>query len=109
MPEARLGPLATFAESDWRDLFRVNVDGVFFCCQAVLPAMIARRRGNIVTIASWNGKLGAPNFPGDTMKMSGVVKTKQESAGTVDLEVVGKNSWGNHVTAKVCVALPKEA
>jgi acetoin reductase-like protein len=59
---ARLGPLASFSEKDWRDLFRVNVDGVFFCCQAVTPQMLKRRRGNIVNIASWNGKLGAPNF-----------------------------------------------
>ncbi len=59
---ARLGPLASFAETDWRELFRVNVDGVFFCCQAVLPGMTARQRGAIVNIASWNGKLGAPNF-----------------------------------------------
>jgi len=58
----RLGPLASFSDKDWRDIFRVNVDGVFFCCQAVLPGMVARRRGNLVNIASWNGKLGAPNF-----------------------------------------------
>jgi acyl dehydratase len=54
-------------------------------------------------------KLGAPNFPGDTMKMTGVVKGKDETTGVVDLEVVGKNSWGNHVTAQVRVALPAEA
>lgn len=53
-------------------------------------------------------KLGAPNFPGDTMKMTGVVKGKDEATGVVDLEVVGKNSWGNHVTAQVRVALPAE-
>ena len=54
-------------------------------------------------------KLGAPNFPGDTMKMSGVVKAKEDATGIVDLEVVGKNSWGNHVTATVRVALPNPA
>jgi len=37
------------------------------------------------------------------------VKGKEESTGIVDLEVVGKNSWGNHVTAQVRVALPAEA
>lgn len=52
-------------------------------------------------------KLGAPNFPGDTMKMTGVVKAKEEATGTVDVEVVGKNSWGSHVTAQVRVALPE--
>lgn len=53
-------------------------------------------------------KLGAPNFPGDTMKMTGIVKDKEEATGVVHLEVVGKNSWGNHVTAQVRVALPVE-
>ncbi len=51
-------------------------------------------------------KLGAPNFPGDTMKMVGTVKAKDDATGIVDLEIAGRNSWGNHVTAKVRVALP---
>ena len=57
-----LGPLVDIPEQHWRELFRVNVDGVLFCCQAVLPGMKKRQRGNIINIASWNGKLGAPNF-----------------------------------------------
>ena len=51
-----------FPEGDWRATFRVNVDGVFFCCQAVLPRMTAQGRGNIVNLASWSGKSGAPYF-----------------------------------------------
>jgi acyl dehydratase len=51
-------------------------------------------------------KLGAPNLPGDTMKMRGRVIRKDEGAGTVEVEVVGKNSWGNHVEGRVTVALP---
>jgi NAD(P)-dependent dehydrogenase (short-subunit alcohol dehydrogenase family) len=58
----RLGAIAGFAETDWRLTFRVNVDGVFFCCQAVLPHMLARGRGNIVNLASWSGKAGAAYF-----------------------------------------------
>jgi NAD(P)-dependent dehydrogenase (short-subunit alcohol dehydrogenase family) len=58
----RLGPVAEFSEADWRATFRVNVDGVFFCCQAVLPHMLARRRGSIVNLASWSGKAGAAYF-----------------------------------------------
>ena len=59
---ARLGLLADFSEKDWRDLFRVNVDGVFFCCQAVIPHMISRKKGAIVNMSSWNGKVGMPVF-----------------------------------------------
>lgn len=58
----RLGAVAEFAEADWRATFRVNVDGVFFCCQAVLPRMTGQGGGNIVNIASWSGKSGAAYF-----------------------------------------------
>ena len=58
----RLGAIAEYAEADWHATFRVNVDGVFFCCQAVLPHMLARARGVIVNLASWSGKAGAPFF-----------------------------------------------
>jgi len=52
-------------------------------------------------------KLGAPNLPGDTMKMTGVVKRKDDGAGTVEVDVAGRNSWGDHVTGTVVVALPR--
>jgi NAD(P)-dependent dehydrogenase (short-subunit alcohol dehydrogenase family) len=80
---ARLGPLLDFPEADWRELFRVNVDGVFFCCQAVLPRMIARKQGNIVSIASWNGKLGAPNFGAYSATKAAVVVFTQALAREV--------------------------
>ncbi|MGI9433032.1 MAG: MaoC/PaaZ C-terminal domain-containing protein [Myxococcota bacterium] len=50
-------------------------------------------------------KLGGPNLPGDTMKMSGKVVEADADAGTVAVDVVGKNSWGNHVEGRVVVAL----
>lgn len=54
-------------------------------------------------------KLGTPNLPGDTMRMTGSVKSKDESEGVVEVEIAGKNSWGNHVTGTVRVALPTGA
>jgi len=53
-------------------------------------------------------KLGAPNLPGDTMKMRGRVVAKDDAAGEVRVEVVGKNSWGDHVTSTVWLALPRQ-
>ena len=49
-------------------------------------------------------KLGAPNLPGDVMVMTGKVQAKQ--GADVVVEVVGKNAWGNHVTAAVTLSLP---
>ena len=80
---ARLGRLLDFPEADWRALFRVNVDGVFFCSQAVLPRMMARQRGSIVNISSWNGKLGAPNFGGYSATKAAVISLTQTLAREV--------------------------
>jgi len=42
-------------------VFRINLDGVFHCCRAVVPHMRARNYGRIVNIASVAGKDGNPN------------------------------------------------
>ena len=51
-------------------------------------------------------RLGAPNYPGDTMTLSGRVSEKAED-GTVTVEVVGRNRLGDHVTGTVALALPR--
>ena len=50
-------------------------------------------------------RLGTPNLPGDTMTLTGTVTSKE--GDEVEVEVAGKNSWGNHVTGTVRVALPQ--
>ena len=45
-------------EADWDRLMAVNARAVFFASQAVLPHMIAARRGSIVNLASMAGKMG---------------------------------------------------
>jgi acyl dehydratase len=54
-------------------------------------------------------KLGAPNLPGDTMRMRGSVTSRDEAKGEVTVTVAGSNSWGDHVTGSVVVALPRRA
>jgi 3-oxoacyl-[acyl-carrier protein] reductase len=48
-------PIEAIPESDWRAIFAVNLDGAFYCCQAVAPAMKAARYGRIVNISSGAG------------------------------------------------------
>jgi len=52
-------------------------------------------------------RLGAPNLPGDTMKITGTVVAADD--GVVEVQVTGKNSWGNHVDGTVKLALPAGA
>ena len=44
---------------DWRRMFAVHVDGLYHCCQAVLPHMIRQKAGRIVTVSSMWGEVGA--------------------------------------------------
>jgi hypothetical protein len=49
-------------------------------------------------------RLGAPNYPGDTMVMTGTV-TKRDGP-TVEVTLRGANSLGDHVTGTVALELP---
>lgn len=40
---------------------RLNVYGAFNCCHAVVPAMLGRKAGRIINVASWFGKVGRPS------------------------------------------------
>ena len=51
-------------------------------------------------------KLGAPNYPGDTMTITGAVTEKRDTDRTVQVTLKGVNSMGNHVTGTVRVSLP---
>lgn len=49
-------------------------------------------------------RLGAPNYPGDTMRLTGSVIAKAD--GVVEVGIRGANSLGDHVTGTVALALP---
>ena len=51
-------PFAKVTPELWRDMLAVNLDGLFHCCQAALPDLLAAPAGRIVTIASMAGLHG---------------------------------------------------
>lgn len=50
-------------------------------------------------------RLGAPNYPGDTMVLRGKVVTIEPGDGQVELEITGSNRYGDHVTGSVQLLL----
>lgn len=46
---------------EWARVQRINVDGTFHCCRALVPGMMARGYGRLVLVASIAGKEGNPN------------------------------------------------
>jgi NAD(P)-dependent dehydrogenase (short-subunit alcohol dehydrogenase family) len=51
----RLQPLAEVTRDDWRELFRINAESVFFLCQGLGPRL--REGGAIVNLSSVSAKL----------------------------------------------------
>ena len=49
-------------------------------------------------------RLGAPNYPGDTMAITGAVTRKED--GEIEIGLKGSNRLGDHVIGTVVLALP---
>ena len=49
---AGFGSVADSKPTEWEQMLAVNLRGAMLCCRAVLPAMMAERRGTIINIGS---------------------------------------------------------
>ncbi len=58
---------------EWRKVLRINLDGPFICCKAVVPAMLEQKYGRIVNIASIAGKEGNPNAAHYSASKAGLI------------------------------------
>ncbi len=52
--------LKTMSLDGWDDVVRINLNGLFYCCYAVIPGMRARKDGLIINISSWAGRYATP-------------------------------------------------
>ncbi|HEY1973595.1 MAG TPA: SDR family oxidoreductase [Pseudonocardia sp.] len=60
-----MAPAPPFWETgpkDWEPWLRTNLYGVLNATRAVLPAMVERRRGRVVSVISDAGRVGEPNL-----------------------------------------------
>jgi NAD(P)-dependent dehydrogenase (short-subunit alcohol dehydrogenase family) len=46
----------SMTQEGWDEVVRINLDGLFYCCHAVLPGMRKRKDGLIINISSWAGR-----------------------------------------------------
>jgi NAD(P)-dependent dehydrogenase (short-subunit alcohol dehydrogenase family) len=77
-------PLWEVTPEQWQDTLRVNVDGVFLCCRAALPSMLARGTGWITVIGSMTGKRplqGRTPYTTSKLALVGLVRTLAWEAG----------------------------
>lgn len=87
------GPTAKVWDYSLEELqmtMRVNFEGPWLCCKAVVPGMIAQNYGRIVNIASIAGKEGNPNasaYSASKAALIGLTKSLAKEVATYDISV----------------------
>ena len=66
-------PVQDFPIDSWLQVMDVNLNGTFYCCREIVPAMLAQGYGRIVNIASVAGKEGNPNASAYSASKAGVI------------------------------------
>ncbi|MGH6944756.1 MAG: SDR family NAD(P)-dependent oxidoreductase [Geminicoccaceae bacterium] len=74
----------------WREVIDIDLSGVFYCCRALVPQMIAQNYGRICMTASIAGKEGNPNAAPYSAAKAGVIaltKSLGKELATYDIAV----------------------
>jgi NAD(P)-dependent dehydrogenase (short-subunit alcohol dehydrogenase family) len=77
------GPIGALVDNDWQAWQRtiqVNLIGTFLCTQAVLPAMLARKRGKIINLSGGGATAARPNFSAYGASKAAVVRLTETLA-----------------------------
>ena len=66
-------PVKDLTERDWDQVLDINLKGTFLCSRAVLPPMLAQKKGAIVSVASISGKEGNPSMAPYSVSKAGII------------------------------------
>jgi len=66
-------PVDAYPIDSWLSVIDVNLNGLFYCCRAVVPHMVAKGYGRIVNVSSVAGKEGNPNASAYSASKAGVI------------------------------------
>lgn len=66
-------PVTEFPIDSWKRVIDINLNGIFYCCRALAPAMKVNGYGRIVNISSVAGKEGNPNASAYSASKAGVL------------------------------------
>ncbi|HWE70362.1 MAG TPA: SDR family oxidoreductase [Acidimicrobiales bacterium] len=96
------GPFVTSDPKQWQVLLDLNLLAVMHCVQAVLPGMLRRRHGRIITMVSDAARVGEPNIAVYAAAKAGAATFSKSLAKEVGRDGVTVNciSLGSLVTER---------
>ncbi|RBW70873.1 3-oxoacyl-ACP reductase FabG [Bacillus taeanensis] len=86
----RDGMLTKLEAEDWQKVIDVNLSGVFYCTQAVVPTMIEKGKGKIISTSSVSGvygNVGQTNYAATKAGVVGMTKTWAKELGRKGINV----------------------
>jgi 3-oxoacyl-[acyl-carrier protein] reductase len=84
-------PVHEFPIESWQRVIDVNLNGMFYCCRAIVPFMLENGYGRIVNIASVAGKEGNPNASAYSASKAGVIGLTKSLGKELAMKNVGVN------------------
>ncbi len=107
---AHSAPFLDHPEAEWHRVLRVNLTGVFLCCQAAARRMVAQGGGRIIATASINGFRGVENLVGYNVAKAGVIELVKTMAVELAQHGVTANAIAPaQIDTRMTQTLPAEA
>jgi len=107
---AHSAPFLEHPEAEWHRVLRVNLSGVFFCCQAAARQMVKQGGGRIIATASINGFRGVENLVGYNVAKAGVIELTKTMAVELARHHIAVNAIAPaQIDTRLTHGLPEEA
>jgi NAD(P)-dependent dehydrogenase (short-subunit alcohol dehydrogenase family) len=102
-------PIGAYSVEGWRKVLSINLDGVFYCMRAEIPAMIAAGGGSIVNMSSILGSVGFASAGAYVSAKHGVVGLTRAAALDHAADGVRVNAVGpGFIDTPLLAAAPPE-
>lgn len=107
---AHSAPFLEHPEAQWHRVLRVNLTGVFHCCQIAARQMVRQSGGRIIATASINGFRGVENLVGYNVAKAGVIElTKTMAVELAKHGIVVNAIAPAQIDTRLTQTLPEEA
>jgi NAD(P)-dependent dehydrogenase (short-subunit alcohol dehydrogenase family) len=107
---AHAAPFLQHPEAQWHRVLRVNLTGVFLCCQAAARQMVIQGGGRIIATASINGFRGVENLVGYNVAKAGVIEMTKTMAVELAQHGIAVNAIAPaQIDTRLTRGLPEDA